>query len=411
MHFKYHDINKISMLVAKGSCSCGALFEVSGLLKKNGHTALKVRIIGQSNHPEGTTARRCIRATMRLKLGKKLQHQKAASVRTQMIEKANFVDNPSIPSETVLRKIRSESLEKDLLTVFEKIGATKFSTCAIGHNYAATINRESIWKAWSKDGGDILFIDATGSVCRKPTGAGSRRCAFYYACVTSVSGINVPISEMITVRHSTSQITSWLLCFKQHLRAVTKKAIRCVCVDESMALLKAICLAFNEMALPLYINTLHMNITMETPESNLVLIALCKAQSLRTYFKHLPKNPRARHQLLGAVKLLIAADSYLAFLQYLRKFFIVCLFSDHCACVTDAKAVLCETSLHDEPDLITENVEKDAVEDDEPFLHTVQMNLFGNDAQKIHEEVIGQLHTHECQSDTINALYVDLIII
>lgn len=84
-----------------------------------------------------------------------------------------FKDSPLIPLENTLRQIRSESFETDLVSTLDKIGASEGSSISIGHNYRVIVHRNSVLKAWAKNGDTVLTIDATGNVAAKPKGKSS----------------------------------------------------------------------------------------------------------------------------------------------------------------------------------------------------------------------------------------------
>jgi hypothetical protein len=123
--------------------------------------------VGKGNHPEDFIARRQCRGGKRKELKERLRHERAIVMRRRMM---GSQDRPTIPDEGVLRKMRSESLEKNMLRVFDKIDASSGSLFATGCNYTVHINRNTVLSKWKQSGSRVLHIDSTGSVCRKPQG-------------------------------------------------------------------------------------------------------------------------------------------------------------------------------------------------------------------------------------------------
>lgn len=102
----------------------------------------------------------------------------------------------------------------------------------------------------SEKGPVTLYIDATGRICKKPEGARSQRCVFYYAIVTNVQGKWLPVSQMFSVEHDVARITDWLHVFLLEARRLKSGwTPASVCTDECVALMEAVSLAFNKGSL------------------------------------------------------------------------------------------------------------------------------------------------------------------
>lgn len=138
-----------------------------GTINENENSFLLCKLKDVADHPEGTISRRQCRGIKRNTLQKQLRKEKVLSVRAELIRER---DKPSVPSEQVLRKIRSQSLEKNIFGILEDIHGKEGTHVGLGNNFNVQINRNVILNKWKQSGDNTLYIDATGSVCKKPAG-------------------------------------------------------------------------------------------------------------------------------------------------------------------------------------------------------------------------------------------------
>lgn len=98
-------------------------------------------------------------------------------------------------------------------------------------------------------------FDATGSVDR-PTQYDQGKRLLYYALVVKANKIIIPIAEMISGKHDSAKISSFLLNFRHFCVTNCHRSwpvFNVIVTDWSFALLTSVCLAFNDMTLFMYL--------------------------------------------------------------------------------------------------------------------------------------------------------------
>lgn len=114
--------------------------------------------------------------------------------------------------------------------------------------------------------------------------------------VTQIKGSLVPLSEMLTVKHASSNVSSWLLLLFSYLSKFTSKKFDVVVTDESLALMMAVSLGINSMTVKSVIKAAFNDCLTGSNSRSVVGMALCQVHVLRTFFRHLPKNPQSRNE-------------------------------------------------------------------------------------------------------------------
>ena len=168
MSFKRHFLSMQGKLTANGKCpACLATVTLSGLVE-NGKADIHVKI--SDAKCIGKIARHFISGSRRDQYRQNLQFLKAGQLRNLKLRE-NGSDSPTIPSSEVLRKIKSENNVKDIHDVIDIVGGKKYSIVSTGFNFSVEINKEKIIAEYAYEKCPTIYLDATGSICRKPKGS------------------------------------------------------------------------------------------------------------------------------------------------------------------------------------------------------------------------------------------------
>ena len=71
----------------------------------------------------------------------------------------------------MLRKIKAENNVKDINDVINIVGGKKYAIVSTGFNFSVEINIEKIIAEYVYEKCPTIYLDATGSICRKPKGS------------------------------------------------------------------------------------------------------------------------------------------------------------------------------------------------------------------------------------------------
>ena len=151
--------------------------------------------------------------------------------------------------------------------------------------------------------------------------AASQRCVFYYTAVANMNKVNLPITEMFTVRHSATSIGRWLSQFTFALKSVTSKWPKKVVIDQSDAFLNACCISFNAKSVEAYLDEAYTQIKDNESSKIKTFIIHCKSHVLKSFKQKMPSHPKIKRFFLNALKMMMSFKIYANFLFALESFF------------------------------------------------------------------------------------------
>ncbi|XP_063229349.1 uncharacterized protein LOC134534752 isoform X1 [Bacillus rossius redtenbacheri] len=272
-----------------------------------------------------------VRGWQRQQLKKKLKEKRPTTYRYETIDSMdehilNLGNMQDVKSMSVVKKVRCEALAeddldkddvKDLLEQFlqgENDGSKYLQEISLPLGVLMfSKDQFDVIKKYKKDI-SVLFLDATGSVVRRPTTFKSA--IYYYAGVVNISGTVLPLLEFISAQHSAAAISNYLIKFK---RCILKEVgswpvFNKVVVDYSFALMKAIMLGWNEITLARYLKVTH-NLCQTNDDSalhSLVTVHICCSHFVHLIARQLKKNntpKKVRPFILKVICMLIVARS------------------------------------------------------------------------------------------------------
>lgn len=274
---------------------------------------LQVKVYSNSydySHEEQFTSQ--VRGIERLLLGNRLKTSTCLKVRTQDIksslEKMKETKNMgNIKSDAVYRKIKSNfaSINDrckddifDLILMQRENSNYIKKVCQPLQIYLYSREQLQILKYYTLFKKPILYLDATGSVIRKPDSQ-SKRIYYYSGVVPCINGRIIPIVDLVSSCHDTGSICSWLVEFKYFCikNNCGWPVFNAVVVDFSFTLLNAISEAWNNMFLNDYCNYIfEMNNTTKIYSENFISIKLCCAHLFKLLARDINKFYESKHE-------------------------------------------------------------------------------------------------------------------
>lgn len=250
-----------------GSCKeCKSPFEAHCLNEPITGTGVAIAVTVLDTREIPHTQKRPLKGLMRINVGKEMIFKKALVWRKEASKDMVFGDpEPAyLPSSNVLRKVRHEALNRHLgiekgLDVIDSLLHMKYNGEFAG--YIKEIGLDEFYCIYCSEMQIIIYkntikkikkvvIDATGGVAlpiRKVNG--QIKHIFLYQMAMEGEDKTIPVYQMLSARHTTIAITSWLSTFLTLANHIPEEVV----CDFSLALLNAISLSFNDRRLQTYI--------------------------------------------------------------------------------------------------------------------------------------------------------------
>lgn len=222
--------------------------------------------------------------------------------RMEDIKKINselFLDGnwQTLRSLSVYQKVRSQALAEgdthkdslqDLLlrSIQQQDNELRYIQVPNGMTIVYLFSKQQIRVLVGKGERVTAFFDATGSVVRPHSYDHNHR-ILYYSLVVNKNGRTVPIAELISAKHDSATLMSFLFNFRHFVETKCLKKwpiFKVVVTDWSFALITSLCKAFNDMTLYTYLKICYRYVTnclSDFQLENIVILKFCCAHFVK----------------------------------------------------------------------------------------------------------------------------------
>lgn len=290
-----------------------------------------------------------VRGKRRDMLKEKLQHNSAHNVELDMranvdLDLVKSGNTMKLTTIEVLRKIRSEILKLDDLVLdcdiydmtrrwdMERLEKDNKYIYCVSLPLVVTLLRRSQLELISKYNSLVIYLDATGSVVKKPKCHPEHYCStiLYYACVIKIGTTIIPVAEMISCKHDIRTISHFLLDFKGEMAEIPKLNFPLIyVVDWTWAYIQAILFIFNNMTVFDYINyTFNILYNAKEPAKDTVSVFICCTHFIniisRQIKKKIPNGISIKNFLLDLFCLILNCDTLNQVQDLFKVYIIIC---------------------------------------------------------------------------------------
>lgn len=289
---------------------CGHVRCKTFILKCKGKDMLVVSVYSSSlDFSHGEQLTRHVKGVERILLSNRLEQHSALKIRLQDIKSlsTHFHSDKNlhkVKSDDVYRRIKSEKSSINDYDPDDVLDLIKMQKLNKHYIYRVSIPLNVIifckeqldfirYYSKKESAKPNLYLDATGSVVRKPHGYECRRILYYAGVLETATNRTAPVLEMISSKHDTATILCWLNHFKYYClrNQLTWPVFNSVTTDFSLAILNATCEAWNCMHLIEYINKMYDKVNDDSMEiGNLVIIKFCSAHIVKLICRDVNKH-------------------------------------------------------------------------------------------------------------------------